>query len=322
MAARRPLILKKNEAYHDAGNIRIREITARIIADPQIALNMFLNGELDLADLPDSRSIEAAEGQAHLLQQYYDGTTVFLELNLTKPELQSQKIRAALASAINRADFCASVLKSHSQPALALTSPSVRSADGKGLYQSAVGYVLRDNDREAARISLAEGLQEAGLSKLSLTLVCSDDPAEASQAKAIAANLQDSLGIAVLVEPLPAASRIERIGRKDYHLAITGLVPDYNDPLAFLGIFATGHGNNRTGYSSAAFDRLLSEARSESSAKKRQAVCVDMERLLLQDLPVIPIYFKVRDYAVRKDIRGVVRSAFQSLSFRYAYVEG
>ena len=70
-----------------------------------------------------------------------------------------------------------------------------------------------------------------------------------------------------------------------------GWIGDYVDPNNFLDMFLCGGGNNRTGWCNEEYDRLILEvAPSQSSHEERLAVFQQAETMLLDDMPIIPVY--------------------------------
>jgi oligopeptide transport system substrate-binding protein len=80
----------------------------------------------------------------------------------------------------------------------------------------------------------------------------------------------------------------------DYDVCRSSWVGDYNDPNTFLDMFLTTSGNNRTGWSSAAYDALISLAAAEADATKRYAILKQAETQLIETECVIaPVYHYV-----------------------------
>ena len=52
----------------------------------------------------------------------------------------------------------------------------------------------------------------------------------------------------------------------------------------------------------------------------REELLISAEKLLMEEQPVGPIYFRVRDYAMSDKLDGVVRSAFQNMNFLWATI--
>jgi oligopeptide transport system substrate-binding protein len=83
-----------------------------------------------------------------------------------------------------------------------------------------------------------------------------------------------------------------------------GWIGDYSDPNTFLDMFVTGGENNRTGWSSPEYDRLIAAAAREPDAAARMKLLADAERILMDELPLIPFYFYVSKNMVKPYVRG------------------
>ena len=70
-------------------------------------------------------------------------------------------------------------------------------------------------------------------------------------------------------------------------------------------MFVTGGENNSTGFSNAEYDELIADAAKEPDADKAHARCCEQaERILMDEMPIIPIYFYVSRNLVRPHVRG------------------
>jgi oligopeptide transport system substrate-binding protein len=108
------------------------------------------------------------------------------------------------------------------------------------------------------------------------------------------------------------------MNNKDFSIVFAGWGPDYNDPMTFLDMFETGNGNNHTSYSNPAYDELLNTVRTTLDPKTRFGYLMDLEKLLMNDMPIGPIYWRSRDYVTSGKIAsGVIRTAFQDMNYRF-----
>ena len=147
-------------------------------------------------------------------------------------------------------------------------------------------------------------------------MIADDTDAAVNTAAFIQEQLKVNLGIDIKVESMPFKSRLARMTSKDFDMIFAGWGPDYNDPMTYLDMFETGNGNNHSGYSNPEYDELLDKVRTEADKEKRFGYLVELEKMLLDDMPVGPVYFRARDYVVSEKIAsGVVRTAFQDMNF-------
>ena len=118
-----------------------------------------------------------------------------------------------------------------------------------------------------------------------------------------------NLGIEVTIELMPFKSRLQKMTDKDFQVVFAGWGPDYSDPMTFLDVFLTGGGNNHTYYSSEAFDKLINDAKVEVDEAKRMDMLYEAEKILLEDMPIAPVYFRQRTWTLQEGVEGVVRRA-------------
>jgi oligopeptide transport system substrate-binding protein len=102
----------------------------------------------------------------------------------------------------------------------------------------------------------------------------------------------------------------------DYSLCRAGWVGDYADPLTFLGTMRSTDGNNNTGWKSDRYDQLLNQSSTEPDAKKRFAILQEAETLMLDDMPVLPIYWYVRYYLVRPEVKNWQQSVMEHRCYK------
>ena len=65
-------------------------------------------------------------------------------------------------------------------------------------------------------------------------------------------------------------------------------------------------GQNYPGYRSADMDKALDAAERELDATKRRALFADIQRIHADDLPVLPLFFRVDPFVIPKALKGVV----------------
>ncbi len=91
----------------------------------------------------------------------------------------------------------------------------------------------------------------------------------------------------------------------NYGMARAGWIADYTDPNTFMDMWVTGGGNNDTGWSHAEYDRLLKASYAAPTDAERLALYNRMETILMDELPMLPIYFYTRVYAIDPKVRWV-----------------
>ncbi|NBV88880.1 MAG: hypothetical protein EBR88_05130 [Betaproteobacteria bacterium] len=100
-----------------------------------------------------------------------------------------------------------------------------------------------------------------------------------------------ALGVQVELRNQEWATYLRSLDTLDFDIARSSWVGDYDDPLTFLDCFATGRGNNRTGWSDATYDHLLARAQAEANPASRFRLLEQAEEILVsRAMPILPIY--------------------------------
>ena len=107
----------------------------------------------------------------------------------------------------------------------------------------------------------------------------------------------------------------------DYEIARHGWIGDYIDPMTFLDLWVTGGGNNDTGFSNARYDELVAAAKVETDSAKRLEMLREAEDILMDEMPILPIYYYTTVTAMNENVKGVHISTLGKISFKYAYKE-
>jgi oligopeptide transport system substrate-binding protein len=309
------IVLTKNPDFYGAKDIALETINMVMINDSNAILNAFKAGEVDVAGLTGDQT-KLLRGESFPVYNYDDGATFYLEFNLTDPTLANVNLRTAITYAVDKQAFVDSILKNNSKAAVSFTAPALNGLDKK--FNEEVGSLIPTLDVAKAKEYLDKAKQELGTDDIKITMICDDGDVPMKNAAFVQEQLKTNLGLEIVVEPMPFKSRLERMSNKDFSLVFAGWGPDYNDPMTFLDMFETGNGNNHTSYSNAAYDELLDKVRVTLDPKERFGYLMDLEKLLMTDLPIAPVYWRSRDYVLSGKIAsGVIRTAFQDMNYRH-----
>jgi peptide/nickel transport system substrate-binding protein/oligopeptide transport system substrate-binding protein len=89
-------------------------------------------------------------------------------------------------------------------------------------------------------------------------------------------------------------------------MTVRGWIADFPDPDNFLRpLFHSTSPLNFAGYSNPEVDRLLDQAWAETSYSARNKLYHKIETIVLQDSPVIPLYYGKSRFLVRPNVRGL-----------------
>ncbi|MFH1498535.1 MAG: peptide ABC transporter substrate-binding protein [Verrucomicrobiota bacterium] len=307
------ITVMRNTRYWDAANVKLDAIEFHAIDNPDAEEAAFRTGRLDVTySLPLGRTDTYREEHPDKLRidPYYG--TYFYRLNTAKPPLDDVRVRHALAMTINRQAICEHLLRAGQEPALHFTPHSP-------------GYQARaslEEDAAKARRLLAEAGFPGGKGFPRLELLYNTRDDHKQIAEAVQQMWKRELGIDIVLRNEEWKVYLETVNRGDYQIARAGWIGDFPDPHTFLDLWVTGGGNNRTGYSNAEYDRLFGSVLSQGDEAARLAVCQQLDALLVRDVPVIPIYFYKRVYALDPRVEGWVPDVLDNRAWKHIGLAG
>lgn len=289
------IIVDKSPTYWDAATVRLNSIHFRPAEDREGEERAFRAGQLHITEaLPVGKVASYRRDQSGVLRINPFLDTYFYRLNTTRPGLDNRLVRRALSLAIDRDAITEKITQGGQQPADAFTPPGVG------------GYVppgaLRTDLISAKRLLVEAGFPEGrGLPPLEILINSSGNHrviAEAVQ------HMWRQLGLQVEVNNMEMASLFAKRRTLDYSVLRSEWVADFADPKSFLDVFRGGSSNNHTGWNSLAYDALLHAADRTADPSARHELLRQAEAVLLDEMPIIPIYHFTTVRLVHPAVRG------------------
>lgn len=316
------IILKKNTNYWDAGNVKLEKATFKMIKDANTAIQMYETGEFDRVGLPgDFIPKYQSDGG---FSSMAEATTVYLTFNTKRKEFQNVKLRQAFSLAIDRKGFADNVLKNGSVPAEGYVPGSMAGEGGKTFRQISGSHIQVSGNKGEAQKLWEEAKKELGVSKLTVSILHTDNSTTRRYVQGIQAMLQDNLpGLTVNLEAVTFAVRLDRAKKGDFDLVYQGWIGDYNDPMTFMNMFITGGSYNDSGWSNAQHDDLIKKAQTDRDNMKRMEYMAQAEKVLMTELPILPLYHPAANRVSRPYLKGILDFPLGgSTDLKGAYVEG
>jgi oligopeptide transport system substrate-binding protein len=95
-----------------------------------------------------------------------------------------------------------------------------------------------------------------------------------------------------------------RRAKQDTEVFRGGWIGDYNDAYTFAELLQCNTGLNDQGYCNARYDELVKLAANETNLMARAEMLQEAERIMLNDMPILPIYFYVSNYLLKPWVGG------------------
>ncbi|MGE5704232.1 MAG: peptide ABC transporter substrate-binding protein [Clostridia bacterium] len=311
------LALVKNDNYWDKDAVKLDKIEFSMVEDENTELSMFDNGELDWAGAPLSTiptdAIPALKDSGKLTIQPIAGTYMY-KFNTTKAPFNNAKVRKAFAYAINRQAIIDNVTQANQAPATGLIPTS--------MIIKQDGY-FKDNDVETAKKLLDEGLKELGLTKLPpITLSFNTSEGHKKIAEAVQDQWKKAFNADIKLENKEWKVYLEDMHQGNTQVFRSGWLGDFNDPINFLDLFKEKDGgNNDTFWENAKYQELLNKSNTETDPEKRKQIMAEAEQLLMDEMPIAPIYFYTNSYVKNDKVKGVLMDGLGFVDYKWATIE-
>ncbi len=313
------LSLIKNPLYWDAPKVQILSLELQMV-ESQTELKMFEKDAIDWAGSPLSfLPTDAIKGlqKASALHAKEMLGTYFIRANTQRKTMDQSLMRKAFALAIDRGAIIDHILQGGQMPATGLVPPSL------GLQK---GPYFQDADLEKARALFSEALAQRGIAKEELPEISLMYMAQESR-RLVAQALQDqwfrAFGIRVKLEAIEGKVYFDRVSKQDYDLAMGSWIADFPDPINFLEVFKYRKGgSNNTLWENPRYIELLEESARTADPEERLQLLAQSEEILMNEMPILPIYFCSMLYVSQPRLQGVVLSSMGQLDFRWASIDG
>jgi oligopeptide transport system substrate-binding protein len=211
--------------------------------------------------------------------------TYFLRFNCTRPPFNNPRVRRAFSLVIDKKLLVEKITRAGEPPATGFVPP------GTAGYTSPPGLA---RDPELARKLLADAGFPGGKNFPRVTYLYDERELNEKIAIELQGMFQRELGVRLDLARQEWKVYLNSMSSLDYDLCRSSWVGDYNDANTFLNMFVTGDGNNRTGWSDPAYDRLIADAAREADPARRADIFRRAETLLVtEQAPVCPLYYYV-----------------------------
>jgi oligopeptide transport system substrate-binding protein len=309
----RAIVVEKNATYWDAARVKLNEIRFLPIGDHKTEERAFLAGQLHVTGtVPIDRIAHYRETQPDRLRLDPYLGVYYLLLNVKRPPLDRPAVRRALAMAVDREQLVRYVTKGGESPAGHFTPPDTS------------GYTARariPDDLEQARRLLAEAGFPEGKGFPRVTLLYNTSESHARIAQAVQQMWKTRLGVEIELLNMEWKFYLDKTQSMDYDIARAGWIGDYADPNTFLDLWLTGGGNNRTGWSNTEYDALVKRAGREADPATRMETLQQAERILLDEAPIVPLYFYRRKCLIQPSVRGWHPNVLDHHPYKHVYLE-
>lgn len=314
------ITMKANPFYWNRDKLKIQRIVWLEVPEYTSNVNLYRAGDVDyLGDnlSPPPEYVPLIEKKRDFLRNDYLAVYWF-ELNTKKPPLNDARVRRALNLAIDKRQLVDKVTRGKQTPA----THFVPDFTGLGYDEE----VLRDRaagadpfvgpghdfDPERARALLAEAgfpvvrdgdhLRADRMPPIEILYNTSEGHRQI--AVAVQSMWKEHLGVTVSIRNEEWRVMLKSYRDGNFQVMRSGQTAEYNHPQTFLDGFRSTSPQNVTGWGDEAFDRMIRDASATPDRRESMRLYRKAEKLLIDAMPRIPVYFYARLSLVKPWVRG------------------
>ncbi len=283
------VVLTAFDKYFE-GRSGINRLTVKIIPDNSTRESELRKGSVDLAinadfDPVTVEGLQRAEG---IKVEIVDGTNItHLGVNLQDPILRDQRVRQALAYAIDREAIIRDVLRGQARIAHSILPAS------QWAYEPGVTNYQYDPESAKKLLDAAGRTGQGGQRRVKLSLKTSS----LSIARKIGEAMQEQLrrvGVEIELQSFDRQKLNQDMTEGNFQLYLNILVGGNQSTEIFKFVYSAHsippNGQNRSRYNNPQVDKLLDEARL-ASKDRRQEIFSQVQKVLSTELPQIYLWY-------------------------------
>lgn len=306
---------EKNEHYWDADAVKLDKVHWAMVNDDTTAYQMYQANELDVTSVPSEIADQLKDNDELRIDD--QAGLYFYRFNTSMEPFTNKKIRQAFAFAVDQEEIVNFVTKNGEKPAHGFVTYGFIGPDGQE-FRDSVGDLV-SFDPEKAKQLLEEGMKEEGYSELpKVTISYSTSESHQNIAIALQSKFKEVLGVDAELQNVESGVFLSEQKEFKYQMSRSSFLHDYADPVNALESFITDSSMNRTTWSNADYDKLIADIKNETDENKRWDLLKQADKLLMDEMPVFPLYFYNSTSLEKPGVSGILRHPVGYVDLKYA----
>lgn len=314
-------VLEKNTEYIDKDTVKLDGLKIVFIESAEAALSAYNAGEVDVLDnLIIGTQAHTQYGGSEELKAYDLIGTCYYDFNCEKDYLSDKRVRTALSISLNRDVINQSIIASKPESAYAFVPHAIPYEGSDQDFRTTVGNLITE-DVEKAKALLAEAGYPNGEGFPTLKLITQNDQEKKDAAQAMQAMWKENLGVNVEIVTFEPKVYWDEQTAGNFDICYDGWTGDYPDPSTNLECFLLQRNETQCRWmndKAGEYDAMMKEARSLTDNEKRTELFVKGEKLLMEEMPVIPLYYRNAQLLVKPNCSNVLKSYIGHTIFKFA----
>ena len=300
------LRFEKNAGYWNRDQVFLNEIdVAYISSDNRTRLNLFLDGQTAFVRL-GAETVKEAVGKGQRVRTFLSGGVTYLWFNHRDGlPMTSKLLRRAVQSAFNTDEYVNQVIAIPGYRPTRTLFPSYFDGMEKSFVKEFPPPEVNHDPAHARALLVAAGKELGEIPRLRLLTVTSTTGVRA--AEYIQGKLRQTLGLDVLVDQQTFKQYLSRARAGEFDLALSSWYPDYDDFVTYADLLGSHNPNNRGRYFNDEYDRWLKVLMESIDKKTRLNAVAELQRIIVEEVPLLPTAETGSAYLVHPRLRGVTR---------------
>jgi len=337
------LIVVKDPNNWDAANVKLDRIEFYPLDEQTTMLNLYKAGRVDGIynhTVPGPWFDQIREYKDEYLL-HPENATEFYVINVKKAPMDKQKVREAMAIAIDR-DAWVKLKKIYKPlvdiipfgifPKYEEAREKVYSEELKKQGSSLDEWKARKFNAEKGRKLLTEAgfpVQQSGSGWICPTFPVDDvsilyNTTESNKATAefIQAQWKQNLGVTIPLKSMEQRTLLPMVNKVEYQgFTRRGWVGDYMDPFTFLYLYYSPQNASATGWWDPKFDRMIDEANSTVDEQLRFEKLARAELYLNQQQVIVPLGVPGTSWMKKPYVKGLYPNPGTLHAWKFVYIE-
>lgn len=313
--------LAKNENYWQKDVVKLDKLDLYLSDNAKTVVDMFDNNQLDTSEMAPPLAELARLTKENKVKAFADASIYHYMFNVTKAPFDDVRVRKAFAFAIDRDTIINNLIKGGEKPALAWAPYGYPDAKAGDDFRKVGGDFFKNNDVETAKKLLAEAGYPDGKGFPQVTMLYNTSDTHKAIAEALQEMWKKNLGVTVTLTNQEWKVYLQARYQGDFMMARRTWVSDYQDPMTAMETMLGGNKNNNTKWANPEYDKLVNQAKATLDSATRMKLMHDAEKILMNDMPFVPIYFDTKKVLMKANVKGVIRDSLGAVYYREANIE-
>jgi oligopeptide transport system substrate-binding protein len=300
----------RSETYYARESVAIDEIKYEMLDDVQAGLTRFKAGEFDVFyGLPGTARAWTEQNVPDEVNLVPSLGVSYYAINVEKPPFDNPAVRQALSMSIDRVMVDPGANKSAATVAYGLVpSGTSNYADIEPYRPDWASWPLEQRIEVAAATIARLGYSQSNPLEVELRFPTNPNGSNQAVARQVA-GMWSRIGVKVELLGTAPTEHHGALRAGDFDVGRFTWVFDYSDPYNVLELLTETSDFNVGRYSNEAYDQLLADASVELDLDKRAALLAQAERLVVDEVAVIPVSWVMAQNLIADGVSGIEDNA-------------